>query len=288
MINFHFRARGYQPHFVDYPFVRSSPNIHLSHLNTPSSDDIIHTPIEMPADKSQEHSPSPKEGGAIESEVVKGKRRAIEDPLELQRSKIEAQKAEIFRLRSSRERHARRYREAKGRIAGWERHIQEVSRANKEVLGRQDRHIRAMEDELARTEELLAARMTELAKARSLLSTTDRRSEAEVLAIVHDLNENIFQVAAKLTDEWEKLESSRTGGPAAAVKRGADALSQFYGPALVNLAFDRDPTAVTFLVQSCLCHLVSQITLSWRRDRGKELTILGTVYKSISASGRYT
>ena len=247
----------------------------------------MHSPIETPVGKSREPSPTLKGGRVLESEDIKGKRRAMDDPLKRQRSKLDAQKAEIFRLRSSRERYARRHRDAEEELADLEHHIQEVSRANREDLWKRDRRIKAMEDELTRTKELLAARMTELAGARSFLSTTDRRSETEVLGIVHDLNENIFQFAAKLTDEWEKLEPPPSRRPSSANK-GVNALSQFYGPALVNLVLDRDPAAVIFLVQSCLCHLVSQITLSWRRDRGnRELTILGTVYKSLSTSGKY-
>ena len=246
----------------------------------------MHSPIEIPAGKSREPSPTLKEGRVSESEDMKGKRRAIEDPLKLQRSKLDAQKAEILRLRSLRERYARKHRDGKEKIADLEHQIQEVSRANKEDLWKQDRYIKAMEDELKRTKELLEARMTELAKAQSFLSTTDRRSETEVLGIVHDLNENIFQVAATLTDEWENLELSPSRLPSSA-NDDVNALSKFYGPALVNLVLDRDPAAVTFLVQSCLCCIVHQITLSWRCDRGDELTVLGSVFQSLSTSGKY-
>ena len=41
---------------------------------------------------------------------------------------------------------------------------------------------------------LLATRSAEPSGAQAPLSTTDRLSEVEVLSIVHDLNENIFQV----------------------------------------------------------------------------------------------
>jgi len=127
----------------------------------------------------------------------------------------------------------------------------------------------------------LAIRSTELAGARSFLSTTDPISETDVLGIVRDLNENIFQIAANLTEEWEKLGPSQASG-FAVTKRDIDPFSRLYGPVLIQSALDRDHAAVTFLVQSCLCYLATKFTSHWRHDQG--LTMLGSVYETLSAS----
>jgi len=153
--------------------------------------------------------------------------------------------------------------------------------AHREALKGRDRHIRAMTDKLTQTEELLAMRSEKFSVPQPSLSTTDRRSETEVLGIVRDLNENIFQVAANLTEEWEKLGDSGS----TVTKDKTDVLSQHYGPTLIQLALGRDPTGVTFLVQSCLCNIVTEITSRWRYGK---LAVLGSVYKRLSASGKCT
>ena len=73
------------------------------------------------------------------------------------------------------------------------------------VVGGNTQHARAMEQRLEEIDELSATRSAELSRAQTFLSTTDRLSEVEVLGIVQDLNENIYQVAVNWTDEWEKL-----------------------------------------------------------------------------------
>jgi len=59
----------------------------------------------------------------------------------------------------------------------------------------------------------MAMRAAELAGAQAFLSTTGRLSDAEVLGIVRDVSENIYQTAVKLAEEWEILESSRSWLP---------------------------------------------------------------------------
>ena len=141
--------------------------------------------------------------------------------------------------------------------------------------------------ELAETNDISTAKSTELAKAQSLLSPPDRISEAEVLEIVRDLNDNIIQIAANLTEEWGKVPSSRSN-KAPPNKKELDALSQFYGPTLVRRVLNRDSSAVALLVQSTLCYVVTQITSSWRPDCDKRWWILGSIYRRLSASGKHT
>ena len=143
--------------------------------------------------------------------------------------------------------------------------------------------------ELEKTSELSMARSRELAKAQTFLSTTDRISEAEVLGIVRDLNENIIKIAANLTNEWGRLRSPQPNSRTIFTKQELDALMQLHGRTLVHRVRNRDPPAVAFLVQSCLCYAVTQITLGWRRDLSDERPWrLGSIYKRLITDGKHT
>ncbi|KAF9650934.1 hypothetical protein BDM02DRAFT_1001325 [Thelephora ganbajun] len=247
---------------------------HLPRFNTPFSDSVMDLPLEGSSIRSQE----PR---VVGFEEIEGLWRATEDLAERQKAKIAAQSDEILRLKSWKERYAKKYRGAKERIVELEREVRKISRAHQETLGKQDQRIQTMADRLTRTEELLAVRSAELAGAQPFLSMTDDLSEAEVLGTVRDLNENVFQVAANLTEEWEKLGLPRAT-KFTVTQNDVDVLSQFCGPALIHPVLHRNPTTVTFLVQSCLCHLAMQITSSWRHN--KDLCVLGSVYQSLSTS----
>ena len=242
--------------------------------------------------RSQEPLTALEEGGPLESGEGEERRRAAEDPAGSQKARVKSPRAiEIRELRVSKEKYARKYKETIGWVAKLEHKAGLLSRTYDKALKEQTQRILAMEDELARTKELLSARSTELSGAQSFLSTTDRLSEAEVLGIVRDLNENIFQVATNLGEEWEKLASSQSSRFTVA-ETTLDAFSEFYGPILIRQALHWDSEAVTYLIQSCFCFFVLQITSSWRRAGGggirEELRVLGPIYGSLSASGERT
>ena len=71
-----------------------------------------------------------------------------------------------------------------------------------------------------------------------------------MLGIVHDLNEDVFQVPLNLSEEWEKLELSRSSR-FTVPQDDIDALSRFYGSVL-----NRSPATATLLVQPCLRYTV--------------------------------
>ena len=262
------------------------PTFHLPCFSALFSNCDMQLSLEELPIGSQEPHPVSKEERMAESEEAKNQWEAAKDAEERQlKAKISAQKAEILKLRTWKEKYTKKYAGAKERTAKLEHQIRKASEAHQETLEKRDQQIRAVADRLTRAEELLALRSAELSVAQSFLSTTDSLSEAEVLGIVRDLNENIFQVAANLTEEWEKLGSSRTGR-FSVTEHDVDALSLIYGPALIQSALKGDPTAVTFLVQSCLCHLATQIASSWRHDQ--KLTMLESVHKRLSASSEYT
>ena len=252
-----------------------------------------------------------------EPEGTDRRQKAAEGLTGREKAKINPPDVENCTLKIRKERDSTWYRAAVNKI-------EEASRVLREALEERDQQIQAMSDEqtqakdelaqtkdelarikgeLARTKaelaktkvelaeanELSAARPTEPAKAQSFLSTTDRISEAEVLGIVRDLNENIIQLAANLTDEWGRIRSPQPNSRTIFTKQELDAFMQFYGRPLVLRVRNRDPSAVAFLVQSCLCYAVTQITLGWRRDLSNERPWrLGSVYKRLSTDGKHT
>lgn len=259
--------------------------VRIPFLRTPSSDSTMHVPFENLKIQSPEHPPASAEGSALEPNTIKGRQRVAEGMIGRRRTVIDMQKAELSTLNSSRERYTKRLKAAKGQIAELEHRLQEDARTYKQAVAKRDQRIQTLEEELARTKELLTARTTELSGAQSFLSTADRRSEADVLGIVRDLNENIFQVAANLTEEWENLRPDKSSR--FHIRNDEiDAFSQSFGPALVLHVLDRDPTAVTFLVQSCLCDFAVQVSSSWRYKRG--FRTLSSLHKRLSTSGECT
>lgn len=114
----------------------------------------------------------------------------------------------MVRLGNEEEELRRKCERRDDRIMELGREIEKIHGFYEKAVEEQARQTRTMEERLKRTEELLAARSAELSGAHAFLSTTDCLSEVEVLSIVRDLNENIYQVAVKLTDEWEKLVST--------------------------------------------------------------------------------
>jgi len=140
------------------------------------------------------------------------------------------------------------------------------------------KRLQKVEKRLQQTKELLDARSAELSGTQSFLSTADGLSEAEVLDTVRELNENIYQVAVRLTEGWEKLESSQA-------TVDIDPISQAHVPASAQLVRNWDPTGLTPLLQSCLCSQVVDMTSGWGHDQ--ESAVLEPIYQRLCASGEY-
>jgi hypothetical protein len=264
------------------PFGFPPVHVHLPPFNTLFNNSTMRIDIENLKIQSPEHLPASVEGSKLESSEVKGRQRVAEGMVGRRRTVIDTQKAELSMLSNLRERYLRKHRAAKERIAELEHRLEEDSRTNRRAVAKRDQRIQALEDELTRTNELLDARSKELSGAQSFLSTADRRSEADVLGIVRDLNENIFQVAASLTEQWEKYRPGRSSRFEIR-KKDIDSFSQSFGPALVHQVLDRDSAAVTFLLQSCLCDFAVQASSSWRYK--KEFETLSSIHERLSASG---
>jgi type I site-specific restriction endonuclease len=152
--------------------------------------------------------------------------------------------------------------------------VEKLKRQEEKLRGR----CRRRDDEIARLEHVIerlretgersATRSAKPSGTHVFLSTTDRLSEKEVLNIVRDLNENIYQVAVSLTEEWENLlDPPKATGQMDVGPRV---------PVLVRLARNRDSMGLTFLLQSCLCSRAADMTLSWYH-----------IYRRLSASSEH-
>jgi hypothetical protein len=166
------------------------------------------------------------------------------------------------------------------RIEELEQKIAGMRNSQAEAMEAEAGKARTMQKRLKQTEELLETRTAELSGAQAFLSTADRLSEMEVLSIVRDLNENIFQVAVSLTEEWEKLEPPQATG-----RMNPDPTPQPHVHVLVQLARNRDLTGLTYLLQLHLCYQAMNMTSSWVRN--PDLGALKQVYQSLSASGEH-
>ena len=203
-------------------------------------------------------------------------RKEAEDLREL----VDKQGVDIRALSEEREKLIDMCKRRDDQIINLKHEIAGVHGSYQEVVEAQTQQILAMQARLKQTEELLETRSAELSGAHAFLSTADRLSEMEVLSIVRDLNENIYQVAVGLVEEWEKLDPSQ-----ATTRMDVDPTSRPDVPTLVRLARGRDPTGLTFLLQTWLCFLIVDMTSSWGRHQ--ELTRLGSIYKRLSASGEH-
>ena len=208
------------------------------------------------------------------------KLRQLQREVEDLKEQVESREADVARLRREEEELMKESERRGHRITELEHEIGRTRNLYREDVQRRTQHTQATEERLRRTEELLATRSAELTGAQAFLSTTDHLSEAEVLGIVRDLNENIYQAAVKLTEEWETLESSQ-----GISSKDEDQISQPHVPVLVRLVRNQNPMGLTFLLQSCLCSQVVDMTSSWGHH--PELAALDSVYQRISASGKY-
>jgi type I site-specific restriction endonuclease len=193
-------------------------------------------PSERPKKETEE-----RRGDATRSEEVKRLQREVEDLNRL----LDGQAADVEKLKRQEEKLRGRCRRGDDEIARLEHEI----------------------ERLRETGERSATRSAKPSGTHVFSSTTDRLSEKEVLNIVRDLNENIYQVAVSLTEEWEKLDPPKATGQMDVGPRV---------PVLVRLARNRDSMGLTFLLQSCLCSRAADMTLSWY-----------LIYRRLSASSEH-
>jgi len=217
-------------------------------------------------------------GDIVRTGEVERLRGEVEDLIR----RVGKQDAEILWFKEENEYLTGKYQRRDGLIAKLKDDILKMRAASHEAAEVHAQQVRAIQERLKQKEELLEARSAELSGAQAFLSTADRLSEMEVLDIVRDLNENIYQVAVSLTEGWEKLQPPP---PQVTDRMDANHTSQTRIPILVQLARKHDFTGLTFLLQSCLCSQAVSMTSRW--DNHRELELLKYVYKHVSASGEH-
>ena len=211
------------------------------------------------------------------SEEVRQLQKVIKD-LE---KRLERREAEMTRLRKEEEKLLARCKRRDDRITKAERETVQMRRSFQEDAQKRTKEIQALEERLKKTDELLASRSAELSETNTFLSTTDRLSEVEVLSIVRDLNEHIYQVAVGLTEGLEKLEPPR----ATTSRMDVDLTPRSHTSAVAQPARNRDLAGLTFQLQSYLCSQAARMTSGWGRHH--QLAILEPIYQRLSTSGEY-
>ena len=238
---------------------------------------LITTPPKEP-ERKEEAREEMKEEKKGETSLLEGWRLRRENG-DLKRL-AEKQKAEISKLRESEEILKGKVERREEKISRLDHDLEKTRKGWQEADKVHARQAQGMQERLKRTEELLATRSAELSGAQAFLSTADRLSEMEVLGIVRELNENIYQVAAGLTEGWMKMESSKPPD-----KLELDLTSQPRTIVLIQLARNRDLTGLTFLIQLHLCFYAAAMTSSWVDN--KDLVLIKNLYQRLSASGEY-
>jgi hypothetical protein len=236
--------------------------------------------VEPPAMPQDRHAPMPKPLREPEKGEERRGDSAMNEETQRLRREIDKYKGDIHRLERSEERLRAKCGRRDNRIEELEQKIAGMRSSWAETVEAEAGKARTMQKRLKQTEELLGTRTAELSGAQAFLSTADRLSEMEVLSIVRDLNENIFQVAVSLTEEWEKLEPSQATG-----QTNPDPTPQPRVIVLVRLARNRDLMGLTYLLQLHLCYQAMKMTSSWARN--PDLGALKQVYQSLSASGEH-
>lgn len=136
-----------------------------------------------------------------------------------------------------------------------------------------------MHQNLQKTE-LLDARSLELTAAQAFLSKADTVSEADALQLVNDLNAEIVQIAAILTDQLESL-------PTCAVRPEiAHEVKAFYGKAFTLGLIGRKPETIQVALQFALAHLFEWMSATWEFQATAATAYLENVYTAVYAAGK--
>jgi hypothetical protein len=246
------------------------PTVRKTEAEWPALSQARDAPTSRPSDRSEKK--AERNGNGVRPEAKRSRR---EEDL---KRPLDGQAADARKLKGEEEMLRGECKRKDDRIAGLEREIEKMRGSHQKVVEGHTQQIRTMEEKMKETRNYLKTRSAELSGAQTFLSTTDRLSEVEVLNIVRDLNENIYQVAVNLTEEWEKLRPPKATGRVDPGPRTPVSV-------LARLARNRDPTALTFLLQSRLCSRAMDMTLSWFRR--KELAMLVSIYRNLSTSSEH-
>ena len=129
-------------------------------------------------------------------------------------------------------------------------------------------------------EKLLKDRTTELNAAQAFLTRVDTVSEAEVVAMVDNLNTLISSTSGALQNAWDEREPI----PGTLVDEpDSDQIRDGFGSLMFERIKARDSVAVNLAVQMSLGYFIQRVTSGW--GGGQVAGTLGKIYTMISAEG---
>ncbi|KAI0760952.1 hypothetical protein BD413DRAFT_607303 [Trametes elegans] len=103
----------------------------------------------------------------------------------------------------------------------------------------------------------------ELASLKSFLSKTDEWSGAQLLQAITDLNSEIIQLSASVSEEFSSALRAHGYAPSAAKERDREVVERALGPDMIRLLEDRihagDPTLVQFALQAWQVWCVARV-----------------------------
>ena len=134
---------------------------------------------------------------------------------------------------------------------------------------------------------LLETRGAELRETQVFLSTSDTFSHADILQMVQHINDEIFQLAAQITEAWP---SKGRVHQEQVVAECAERARAYVGDGLVEFVARagaaKDTGFVQMVLQSAMAHFLAQIAGSWdgMPDYGKDALLTG-IYASMLRTG---
>jgi hypothetical protein len=195
-----------------------------------------------------------------------------EAALQKERALVEQLTGDVDTLEDKLDRALQRLRRCKG---AYDQTLvnHEISLSEKEAELKQ---VRKEKDEKV---ELLKIRSSELTATQKFLSKADSVSEAEVLQIVNDLNEQIMQTATSLAEVSETPSPRQSWVvPDALVFVGVT-----HGQLLAHKLKGNNPELLQVALQIGIIRVVRQISVAW--DWYNDLSVLDKVYARIYAAG---
>lgn len=162
----------------------------------------------------------------------------------------------------------------------WRKAHEAVTEEHRRTLAEKQREVTGLLKESRQKTELLDARSLELTAAQAFLSKADTISEADVLEIVNDLNAQILQIAASLTDDWE-------GHCCHAIRPEiVHQVESMYGTIFALELGRRNPEMLQMAFQFAALQVFQRISAIWDFQATDTTLQFDNIYATIYASGK--
>jgi hypothetical protein len=287
-----------QPVFLEgdqAPSRQENPVLHL-HQSSPSSDDGY----TVPAHRDMDHLGWSEPASHVDPDGTRRMIEELEDELSnadwkiyhlderlgIEREEVHTLKHEL-RLRNSE--YEKLVRDANAHIQLLKddletyhcriRRLEEEKRMQQAELDQKDKVMSEKED-------LLRARTTELKSAETFLSTADTMSGAELIRLVEDLNNEIYQTAATLIDSFPydaTIDDDPTYIEGVGEHFGQNLMSHWHSVVRRDDVEEFD-ILLQYLLQHVICRVLWFIISSWTPDNQRSRQLI-QLYTAIKDSG---